>query len=164
MKTLPVDRAGRPLETTFVCSIELPELDRTEWARSRLRAKLARVLWVPVLAERTLPLAERVVGTAVLWSPNAEEELQLRRDWEMLVERMLLGRSGNLSARVGEVLQVRPKAARGSSTRRTLDAEGALSDEQPKGFYLRKTFTRTILERTLVLGASPRERERANES
>ncbi len=152
LKTLPVDRSGRPLETTFVCTVELPELDRSEWETSRLRKKLARVLWVPVLAERAIPLRDRVLGAAVLWTPDAAEEEQLRRDWEMLVERMLLGRSGSLTARVGVALQVRPKAAKGASRRRAFDEEGALSDEQPKGFYLRKEFTRAILERNLAIG------------
>src|SRR5690606_14387983 len=84
LKTLPFDRAGKPLESTFVCTIELSELGDSEWESSRVKKKLARVLWVPVLSERALPLAARVVGTPLLWSPSQEQEADLRWDWEEL--------------------------------------------------------------------------------
>jgi DNA mismatch repair protein MutH len=61
------------------------------------------------------------------------------------------GRTEEITGHLGKVLQVRPKAARGSSRRRTHDEEGALYDEQPKGFYLRTLFTGAILRRHFAL-------------
>lgn len=151
LKSLPVDERGRPLESTFVCTIELPEMSQAEFQTSRLKKKLSRVLWVPVQGTRSLPVADRRVGTPFLWSPNEEEEAALSRDWEELSSLVGRGRTSEITAHLGAVLQMRPKAARGSSRRRTLDEEGSLYDEQPKGFYLRASFTAGILERRFVL-------------
>ncbi len=152
LKTLPVDARGKVLESTFVCTIELPEMDRAEWESSRLKKKLGRVLWVPVEGTRSLPLAERRLGTPFFWSPSADEEAELRHDWEEAASLIGRGRTAELTAHAGVALQVRPKAARGSSRRRSFDEDGALHDEQPKGFYLRATFTAELLRRHLRLG------------
>lgn len=151
LKTLPVDERGRPVESTFVCTIELPEMDRAEWETSRLRKKLARVLWVPVEGTRAIPVGDRRLGTPFLWSPDQEESRALREDWEELSSLVGRGRTSELTAHRGVVLQVRPKGARGSSRRRVLDEDGGLYDEQPKGFYLRSTFTAEILARRLIV-------------
>src|SRR5690606_22272629 len=96
---------------------------------------------------RSIPVGERRIGTPLFWRPNAEEKELLQRDWELLSLLIAQGRTSEITGHLGEVLQVRPKAARGSSRRRTLDDEGALYDEQPKGFYLRPRFTQAILAR-----------------
>lgn len=54
LKTLPVDRRGRPAESTFVCTIDLGEVGDVEWEHSWVRRKLSRVLWVPVEGERSI--------------------------------------------------------------------------------------------------------------
>lgn len=74
LKTIPVDAAGKPLETTFVCVAPLTGNSGVTWASSHVRHKLARVLWIPVEGERQIPLAERRVGSPLLWSPSAAEE------------------------------------------------------------------------------------------
>lgn len=145
LKTLPVDVCGRPLESTFVCTIELRDIACSEWEHSRLLKKLSHVLWVPVLGERQMPVAERRIGTPLFWKPNEHEMSRLRADWEALALLISQGRTGEITGHLGEVLQVRPKAARGSSRRRALDDEGGSYDEQPKGFYLRTKFTRALL-------------------
>ena len=48
LKTLPVDAQGRPVESTFVCTIPLTEVANLEWEDSPVLRKLRRVLWVPV--------------------------------------------------------------------------------------------------------------------
>lgn len=147
LKTLPVDHHGRPLESTFVCTIELAQIASSEWEASRLWHKLGHVLWVVVEGTRAVPVAERRIGTPFFWIPSEEERELIRRDWEQLTLLIAQGRTAEITGHLGEVLQVRPKAARGSSRRRTLDEDGALYDEQPKGFYLRASFTGAILAR-----------------
>lgn len=147
LKTLPVDTSGKPLESTFVCTIELAMIAESEWDESRFLGKMSHVLWVPVEGTRSLAVAQRRIGTPVFWKPNAEEKELLKCDWELLSLLIAQGRTSEITGHLGEVLQVRPKAARGSSRRRTLDDEGALYDEQPKGFYLRPRFTQAILAR-----------------
>lgn len=149
LKSLPVDERGRPLESTFVCSIELAHIADCEWEESRLLKKLSHVLWVPVEGVRTLSVASRRVGSPLFWQPNIQESTQLKQDWQQLSLLIAQGKTGEITAHLGEVLQVRPKAAKGSSRRRTTDEDGALYDEQPKGFYLRAAFTRAIVARNL---------------
>jgi DNA mismatch repair protein MutH len=146
LKTIPIGSDGRPRESTFVSSIDLRAVTETEWEGSRVRRKLARVLWVPVEAEPNVPLADRRVGTAWLWSPSQDQEAALRADWELLVGRLAAGEGELLTAREGTHLQVRPKAANASVDRRASDAEGAPIRTAPRGFYLRAAFTQTLLD------------------
>jgi DNA mismatch repair protein MutH len=62
-----------------------------------------------VEGERTIPLAERRVGAPLLWSPNEEEDRQLRMDWEELMDLIVLGEVERITARHGEVLQLSRK-------------------------------------------------------
>jgi DNA mismatch repair protein MutH len=143
LKSVPV-RAGRPAESTFVCSIRMATADDETWPTSRLHRRLGRVLFVPVDAASVAPLPVRRVGAAVLWAPSPEQEALLRGDWDDLMGAIGSGRAGTLTAREGRVLQVRPKAA--TARVRTL-ASGADGPERtlPLGFYLRATFTGGIL-------------------
>jgi len=152
LKTLPVDDHGRPRESTYVCTVPLESGAGEQWEDSWLRRKLARVLWVPVEAQPELPLGRRRIGTALLWSPDAAEEAQLRSDWEELMGMVCMGELERITARYGEVLQMRPKAAhsRVLSTAIGVDGEPVLTN--PRGFYLRPRFTAAILRRHYALG------------
>jgi DNA mismatch repair protein MutH len=151
LKTLPIDASGKPLESTFVCTIELSQIADSEWESSRLWKKLRHVLFVPVEGTRTLAVSSRRIATPFFFRPEGAEERALRDDWENLSLLIAQGRTSEITGHLGEVLQVRPKAARGSSRRRTHDESGALYDEQPKGFYLRPAFTHSILKRVFAL-------------
>lgn len=147
LKTLPIDRDGQPRETTFVCTIELSRIPEIEWPESRVKKKLSRVLWIPVEADPLLPIAERRVGAALLWSPDAEEEAELRFDWEELAGQIACAGAASVTARIGKYLQVRPKAAHGGVRRRVLDGAGEVYAANPRGFYLRTCFTSALLRK-----------------
>ncbi|MBJ3592331.1 DNA mismatch repair endonuclease MutH [Salmonella enterica subsp. enterica serovar Saintpaul] len=147
LKTIPVDSFGRPLETTFVCVAPLTGNTGVTWETSHVRHKLKRVLWIPVEGERTIPLAERRVGSPLLWSPNEVEDRQLRLDWEELMDMIVLGHVERITARHGEVLQLRPKAANSRALTEAIGASGEPILTLPRGFYLKKNFTRALLER-----------------
>jgi len=112
-----------------------------------VRNKLSRVLWIPVEGERQIPLGERRVATPFLWSPSAEEEALLRQDWEELMEQIALGNIEQLSARQGQVLQLRPKAANGRALTPAIGRQGQLIQTRPRGFYLKTAFTHNLLRR-----------------
>lgn len=156
LKTIPVDYLGSPVESTFVCTIPLLNVGRVEWGDCRVRKKLARVLWIPVLGVRTVPVAERLIGSPLLWSPSPEDEADLRWDWEELAG--IIGRGGvdEVTGHMGKLLQVRPKAANAQSRRRALGEEGVAVDVLPRGFYLRATFTARILQRHYLLPSGHR--------
>ncbi len=151
LKTIPVDAAGRPLETTFVCVAPLTGNSGVTWHNSHVRHKLARVLWVPVEGERSIAPEQRRVGAAMLWSPNEDEERQLQSDWEELMDMIVLGKVDQLTARHGEVLQIRPKAANSKALTEAIGRNGQPVMTLPRGFYLKKTFTAPLLARHFLL-------------
>lgn len=151
LKTLPVDRAGAPVESTFVCTIPLTEIGAVEWADSRVRRKLLRVLWVPVEGERAILVGERRIGQALLYELGPEDEALLRADWEELSGYIGRGHVEELSGHLGKFLQIRPKAAHSRARRLGFDADGAPFAALPRGFYLRPSFTRALLERHFAL-------------
>lgn len=152
LKTLPVDGRGRPRESTFVCTASPRELAGETWPTSRVRAKLACVLWLPVEADKAVPLAARRVGAAVLWRPDAAEEALLRADWEDLADLCAHGLHDAITARRGQVLQLRPKA-RDARARQAIEpvGGGGTFSSLPRGFYLRRAFTTAVLARHLAL-------------
>jgi DNA mismatch repair protein MutH len=152
LKTLPVDIRGKPYESTFVCTISMTELCDVEWEVSRVRRKLARVLWMPVEGDRRLPLASRRFGAPLLWSPGEDELAALRFDWEELAGLVVRLGIDSVTGHAGRFLQIRPKARDSSVRRRGLDVDGALVSELPRGFYLRQSFTADILRRNFALG------------
>ena len=147
LKTIPVGPNLRPLESTYVCTVPLAGDAAPDWRDSNVRRKLARVLWMPFEGDRAIALPERRIGAPLLWSPSSGEELALASDWETLMDRVVLGRVEEISAREGECLQIRPKAANAAARRLAVGASGAREPTLPRGFYLRASFTAAILER-----------------
>lgn len=150
LKTLPVTPEGEPLETTFVCTAPLVNIQGVQWVTSNVRNKLQQVLWLPIDGRREVPLAERVVGSAFLWIPSEQEEALLRSDWEEHMDRIALGQVESITARQGEAMQIRPKAADGSALTEAIGPEGTIIEVRPRGFYLKKDFTRQILQRMFM--------------
>ncbi|MFU2114195.1 DNA mismatch repair endonuclease MutH [[Pasteurella] aerogenes] len=146
LKTIPINAAGKPLETTFVSLAPLVQNTGITWENSHVKHKLSKVLWIPVEGERQLPLAQRHIGAPILWQPNARQAQQLRQDWEELMEYIVLGQLDKINARLGEVLQLRPKGANGRALTKGIGPHGELIDTLPLGFYLRKNFTEEILQ------------------
>jgi DNA mismatch repair protein MutH len=145
LKTLPLDSRGRPVESTFVCTIPLELVAEMEWEESRVRRKLARVLWVPVQGERQIPMQERRFGEPLMWSPSEEQEQLLKFDWDTLAGLIGQGHVESITGHIGSVMQVRPKAANAAARRHGLDEDGVRVERMPRGFYLRATFTESIL-------------------
>ncbi|MGL5044055.1 MAG: DNA mismatch repair endonuclease MutH [Plesiomonas sp.] len=145
LKTIPIDRQGKPLETTFVSVAPLTGTCGVNWETSHVRHKLQCVLWLPVEGDRSIPLAERRVGTPLLWTPSEDEEMLLRRDWEELMDLIVLGEVENITARHGEVLQLRPKASNNRALTDAVGRNGQPIKTLPRGFYLKKAFTAAIL-------------------
>jgi DNA mismatch repair protein MutH len=147
LKTLPVDSAGKPLESTYVCVAALTDLSLQRWQDSWVCRKLQQVLWVPVWAERSLPLAERVIGSAFLWQPDQQQQLLLQQDWEELMELIVLGGIDQIRGAHGKVLQLRPKAANAKALTAAVGSDGQPIQTLPRGFYLKANFTAEILQR-----------------
>lgn len=145
LKSLPLDGRHRPKESTFVCRIAPDRVVALPFLESRVWMKLQRVLWVPVEAVPRMPLPERRIGRAFLWSPTPSQARVLEADWEDLREVIARGDLEQLTGHFGRALQVRPKAAHGRVRQRGHDDGGAPLLQRPRGFYLRTSFTAAVL-------------------
>ncbi len=147
LKTIPIDLNGKPLESTYVSVVPMRSDLELNWQQSVVRAKLNKVLWMPIVGAKGSSYRSRIIGTGLLWQPNEHEQAILQQDWEDTMEKVSLGQFGQLNARFGEALQVRPKAANSRVTTDVFDGEGNQAKTLPRGFYLRPNFTQSILQR-----------------
>ncbi|MBN6362706.1 MULTISPECIES: DNA mismatch repair endonuclease MutH [Providencia] len=151
LKTIPIDRHGAPLETTFVSVAPLTGNSGLTWENSHVRRKLSRILWFPIEGERQIPLSQRRVANPLIWSPSPLEEQLLRQDWEELMDLIVLGKVESITARHGQVLQIRPKAANNKALTEAIGEFGQPIMTLPRGFYLKKDFTGPLLARHFSL-------------
>jgi DNA mismatch repair protein MutH len=149
LKSLPINQQGKPLETTFVCVAPLTGLVGATWHNSHIRNKMSKVLWVPVLSERSIPIAERIVGRPFIWSPSIEEEQLMALDWQELTDMIVLGEVENITAKHGQVLQLRPKAANNQARTKAINKHGQPFMTLPRGFYLKILFTHMLISKHL---------------
>lgn len=145
LKTIPFNEHGEPIESTFITSIPLLTIHLQTWETSQCFGKLKRILWVPVEGERSVPFHERRIGRPLLWSPSEEQLGILSHDWNELTSLLTTGCLDEIHAGMGEYLQIRPKAANGKSLCYAFDRQGHKTLTLPRGFYLRRSFTKMIL-------------------
>ncbi len=146
LKTLPLNKHGVPKESTYVCTVAMQHTGELNWHQSWLKRKLQHVLWLPVEADNAIPLAERYIGQAWLWQPNDQQKTVLQSDWEELMDRVVLGEQGEITAKEGQYLQIRPKAAHSRIVTYGTSESGEINVINPKGFYLRTAFTKQLLQ------------------
>jgi DNA mismatch repair protein MutH len=149
LKTIPIDRNGKPLETTFVCVAPLTGLTGLTWQNSHIKNKLAKVLWVPVVSEREIPISQRIICTPFLWTPSHEEDQLLSQDWQELIDMIVLGDVENIHGKHGQILQLRPKAANSQAKTKAFNKHGQPFKTLPRGFYLKVAFTHQLIKNHL---------------
>jgi len=145
LKTLPVNKNGQVQESTYICTVPLKPSQQGHWLDSCVYKKLHHVLWLPVQASPDIPLAERYIGTGLLWKASETELAALSQDWEELMSVITLGKFESLSAQHGDVLQIRPKAANARVLVDAIGPNGEAIQTLPRGFYLRPHFTNKLL-------------------
>ena len=145
LKSIPIGINGKPLETTYVCITPLIGVGGLTWSQSNVCNKLKKVLWIPILSDRSLPIAERQIGSPFLWQPNQHEQQLMRQDWEEIMELIALGKITTITAKVGQVLQLRPKGANSKALTPAIGSSGEQIMTLPRGFYLKIPFTHQIL-------------------
>ena len=146
LKSLPLDAGGVPKESTFVTSINFKAIKQETWQTSTVYKKLSHVLWLPFEASPNIPFSLRRVARGFFWQPTQQDEAIIAKDWQELTELVVLGKLNEISAKLGEVLQIRPKAANGKSLCAGVDDRGQVIQTLPRGFYLRRSFTARLLK------------------
>ncbi|MCH9763818.1 MAG: DNA mismatch repair endonuclease MutH [Gammaproteobacteria bacterium] len=145
LKTLPVGLQGKPIESTFVTSINLLTIHQETWETSQCYSKLKRVLWLPVEGDKTVPFPHRRIGRGFIWSADMKNKAILEKDWHDLSFMLGRGKLADVDARMGVYLQVRPKAANARSLCYGFDEDGCKVLTLPRGFYLRPSFTEQMM-------------------
>ena len=145
LKTLPLDASMRPLESTFICAAPLDADAPANFDESILWHKIARVLFVFVVAPRDYPYEKRFVAGYRFWRPDGSQIKAIHSDYEELMEKVKSGRVDEITARDGTVIQMRPKAADGTALTRVSGADGTLIMTRPRGFYMRRSFTMSLM-------------------
>ena len=146
LKTLPIDYSGNVQESTYVSVVDINKRLGVSWRQSVVYHKLKHVLWVPIARKKGDPVSQSTIATPFLWQPSAEQESLLKSDWENAMELISMGKIHQPSARMGEILQVGPKAANSRVLTATTDEEGKQAQTLPRGFYLRPQFTQQLLD------------------
>jgi DNA mismatch repair protein MutH len=145
LKTLPIDLQGKVQESTYVCVVDLGNNLGAQWHQSSVYHKLRHVLWVPIAQQSGVPITQSVIATPFLWQMSAEQEAKIKADWEGAMELISMGKVHQLNAKLGDILQVRPKAANSRVLTQVVDEEGNSAQTLPRGFYLRAKFTQSLL-------------------
>lgn len=145
LKTLPVLSQGEPTESTYICKAAIPNTD-PDFYHSRVWRKMAKILWMPIEATPHIPIAQRRVGTPILWTPSLIIQQDLQQDWEEIIELITLGHFDEISAHKGKYLQLRPKAAHSKTFIQVVNQYGETISTVPKGFYIRPLLTQHILK------------------
>jgi DNA mismatch repair protein MutH len=149
LKTIPLDAAGVPRESTFVCSVPLATIAEVEFDDSPLWHKLRRVLFLPVEADG--PLAERRFGVSFLFEPTIEERRALRADWDLLAGLLATGDVESIDATRGDVMQIRPKGRNAADRTWAALGDDGIRATPPMGFYLRARFMAGVVRSRLGL-------------
>lgn len=150
LKSIPIDDNGKPKESTYICVTQLDPVALASWESSLVKCKLTEVLWIPFEANKNTPVPLRRIGSAVLWQPSKAQEKQLQDDWQELCDMIVLGDIDKISSSMGKYLQIRPKAAHSKSLTKDKNQSGANKLTLPRGFYLRPSFTHSIISKIVT--------------
>jgi DNA mismatch repair protein MutH len=146
LKTIPVSIKFRVIESTYVTSLNLMPNSPLVWEESVCYQKLQKVLWLPIEGEKNIAFQNRRIGAALLWQPSNAQFHQLKTDWSAIMDLVLDGRIEELDGRLGQYLHIRPKAANAKVSTLAVGHDLELIRTLPRGFYLRSSFTQSILE------------------
>lgn len=146
LKTVPVSEDFKALESTFFCSAPLNEVRVKRFEDSILFHKISRVLFVFLVSPRNFSYEKRYVAGYRFWSPAKEDLALIRQDYEELMEKVALGGVDEISARNGNVIQMRPKAANGRALTDCVGPDGTMIKVRPRGFYMRRAFMQNLID------------------
>ena len=99
-----------------------------------------------ILSEKHLAIGERTIGFPFLWQPSLIENKLLEQDWEEIMDMIAMGDIEKINGKIGQVLQLRPKAANSKALTDAIGKDGQPIKTLPRGFYLKIPFTHQILK------------------
>ncbi|MGN0902649.1 MAG: DNA mismatch repair protein MutH [Succinivibrio sp.] len=149
LKTLPVDNDLVPLESTFFCHAPLTNIRKLTFENSALFHKVQRILFVLINANREDDFSKRFIKGYFFYAPDHNEMATIKNDFDELYEMIRVGNVDKINARFGKIMQLRPKAANGKALTDCVGPDGSMIKTRPRGFYMRRSFTKELVERYL---------------
>lgn len=146
LKSIPVDSEFKVLESTFLCHAPLSDIRNLTFENSSVYAKIKRVLFVIVNGQRDLGFEHRRVLGYFFYSPGKEELDTLKQDFNELYEMVKTGLVEEINARLGHIIQMRPKGANGKALTECTGPDGKIIKTRPRGFYIRRKHTQKLVD------------------
>lgn len=119
LKVVPLvatDDGVRVKERTVISSIDYDEIVNETWETASVRKKL-RILFVYFEHLPGRPKGEFPIHSVVLWEPRGRVAAQIRRDWEVVRDKLRAGLAHELSEVDGRIMGPCTKGASGRSLR-----------------------------------------------
>lgn len=144
LKSMPVGYDLKPLESTFLCHAPLMNVRGLDFYHSPLYKKIALMLFVAVEGEKEIPIKDRKVLGFYLFKPQGAVLDQIKADYDELMEMVATGHAHDINGAIGQIIQMRPKAASGQELTSFITEDGQIGKTRPRGFYMRRSFTLQI--------------------
>lgn len=146
LKTLPVGTDLMPQESTFLCGVDMNREGFVPFEKSPLYHKLKTILFVLLLAPKGSPIGDRRVIGYFFFAPHGKTLNLMKSDYNELMGLINEGRAQEINATMGNIIQMRPKAASAKEVTIVRDQEGNNVYTRPRGYYLRRSFTKELIE------------------
>lgn len=147
LKSIPINELGYPLEDTCICTVPLTQNTGLMWENSYLYQKIKKILWIAVQGSKKILLQDRLFKKAFIWSPSKYETKIVKSDWEILMDKIVLGEFKKISSTDSNVLYIKNKHRNKFSRIKFTDELGNLQLIKPKAFYFKKRFTKILLKK-----------------
>jgi DNA mismatch repair protein MutH len=144
LKTIPINKYGYPIESTFICSVPLIQNTGLTWENSYFYKKITRILWIPIESERNTAISNRIIRNPFLWSPSNIEEKIIKKDWKDFMNLIILGKIERITGEYGNFLQILKKSNKKYT--RAVGLKSQFIRTHPRAFYFKKKFTYLILK------------------
>lgn len=150
LKTIPVNTDLKPQETTFICSADINPTRYIPFENSPLYHKIKHILFVLLLAPKGMDLKERrILGYFFYQPPQAELE-KIATDYNEFCELIFSSQARNINGSLGNIIQMRPKAANSNTFTKIRDGQGNTTYASPKGYYFRSSYTTKLIQNFLA--------------
>lgn len=145
LKSLPVGFNLSPNEDTYLSMADINPERHIPFEHSSLYSKVRDILFVVVLAPRGLKISERRIMGYFFFRPNDEQMKVFKQDYDEFNELILSSRAREITGSLGNYIHMRPKGRKNDATVAIRDENGELTYTYSRGYYLRKSFTKELL-------------------
>lgn len=143
IKTVTCNPGLKAIETLSLRGFDYNKIIHKKWENSKLKDDIDNlVLVILELPELKSPKKNALFRAIIRFRPNYNDMNIIEKDWYDIVAYIKQNKANELDARVGEIIQSRPKARNSSDT---AIAPGG-HEVVKKGFFIKKPYLQEILD------------------